>query len=130
MLVKRRKRKAGNKRCTPSKPLASGLLKGSPTATKTSSHKPVSSSHKPDSSSETEHPPATPASTTPSADKETLPPAPSPAPTPSDGLPSYMNGQQSGDGTYYSTGLGSCGLTNQDSDYIAAVSHLLFDTYP
>ncbi|KAG2366614.1 barwin-like endoglucanase, partial [Suillus spraguei] len=33
-------------------------------------------------------------------------------------------------GTYYETGLGACGVTNTDSDYIAAVSHLLFDAYP
>ena len=33
-------------------------------------------------------------------------------------------------GTYYATGLGACGITNTDSDYIAAVSHTLFDTYP
>jgi len=45
-------------------------------------------------------------------------------------LPSYMTGTQSGEGTYYGTGLGACGITNSDTDYIAAVSHLLFDTYP
>ncbi|OSD03599.1 hypothetical protein PYCCODRAFT_1451679 [Trametes coccinea BRFM310] len=44
--------------------------------------------------------------------------------------PSYMTGTQTGDGTYYSTGLGSCGITNQDSDHIVAVSHLLYDSYP
>ena len=32
--------------------------------------------------------------------------------------------------TYYSTGLGACGVTNTDTDYIAAVSHTLFDNYP
>ncbi|KIJ68365.1 hypothetical protein HYDPIDRAFT_146363 [Hydnomerulius pinastri MD-312] len=41
-----------------------------------------------------------------------------------------MIGTQSGQGTYYETGLGACGITNNDSQYIAAVSHLLFDTYP
>ncbi len=33
-------------------------------------------------------------------------------------------------GTYYATGLGSCGITNSDSDFIAAVSHELYDNYP
>ncbi|EDR15021.1 expansin family protein [Laccaria bicolor S238N-H82] len=32
-----------------------------------------------------------------------------------------------GQGTFYATGLGSCGITNKDTDYIAAVSHLLYD---
>ncbi|KAJ3511186.1 hypothetical protein NLJ89_g4241 [Agrocybe chaxingu] len=27
-------------------------------------------------------------------------------------------------------GLGACGIVNKDTDYIAAVSHLLFDNYP
>jgi hypothetical protein len=35
-----------------------------------------------------------------------------------------------GDITYYGTGLGACGITNVDTDYIAAASYLLFDTYP
>ncbi|KAL0957346.1 hypothetical protein HGRIS_014899 [Hohenbuehelia grisea] len=33
-------------------------------------------------------------------------------------------------GTFYSAGLGSCGVKNKDSDYIAAVSHLLYDAFP
>jgi len=41
-----------------------------------------------------------------------------------------MTGTQSGQGTYYETGLGACGITNNDSQYIAAASELLFDTYP
>ncbi|KAJ3568805.1 hypothetical protein NP233_g5484 [Leucocoprinus birnbaumii] len=41
-----------------------------------------------------------------------------------------MSGTQTGQGTFYSTGLGACGITNKDTDYIAAVSHDLFDTYP
>lgn len=64
--------------------------------------------------------------------------------------PSFMYGTQTGQGTFYastfnlhffllhhsfnnppfSAGLGSCGITNKDTDYIAAVSHLLYDTYP
>jgi len=44
--------------------------------------------------------------------------------------PSFMTGTQTGQGTYYGTGLGACGITNKDTDMIAAVSHLLYDTYP
>jgi len=41
-----------------------------------------------------------------------------------------MIGTQSGDGTFYSTGLGSCGITNNDGQNIVAVSHLLYDSFP
>ncbi|KAF9481356.1 hypothetical protein BDN70DRAFT_803471 [Pholiota conissans] len=64
--------------------------------------------------------------------------APAPAPTTkkpasSNGgsnLPSFMVGTQTGQGTFYATGLGACGITNKDTDHIAAVSHLLFDNFP
>lgn len=57
--------------------------------------------------------------------------SPSEKPTSSNGdLPSYMKGTQTGQGTFYGTGLGACGITNNDGQYIAAVSHLLFDTFP
>ncbi|KAH9982466.1 RlpA-like double-psi beta-barrel-protein domain-containing protein-containing protein [Lactifluus volemus] len=39
-------------------------------------------------------------------------------------------GEQDGDGTFYGTGLGACGVTNSDTDLIVAVAHELFDTYP
>ncbi|KAG2044768.1 RlpA-like double-psi beta-barrel-protein domain-containing protein-containing protein [Suillus americanus] len=52
-------------------------------------------------------------------------------PASSGGAPNgFLSGINAGQGTYYSTGLGACGITNKDSDYIAAVSHLLFDSYP
>jgi expansin (peptidoglycan-binding protein) len=41
-----------------------------------------------------------------------------------------MVGTQTGQGTFYSTGLGACGITNKDTDYIAAASHQLFDSFP
>ncbi|KHC41580.1 hypothetical protein W5O_03365 [Candida albicans Ca6] len=34
----------------------------------------------------------------------------------------------SGEGTFYSTGLGSCGITSTDSDFIVAISHELYDS--
>ncbi|KZP11439.1 hypothetical protein FIBSPDRAFT_186319 [Athelia psychrophila] len=36
---------------------------------------------------------------------------------------------ESGDGTYYTPGLGACGKTNSESDHIVAVSHAFFDDY-
>ncbi|KAG6888690.1 hypothetical protein C0995_006680 [Termitomyces sp. Mi166 len=47
-----------------------------------------------------------------------------------DSIPSFLNGTQTGQGTFYSTGLGACGIVNHDWDHIAAVSHLLFDAFP
>jgi hypothetical protein len=41
-----------------------------------------------------------------------------------------LAGTQSGQGTFYETGLGACGITNTDSDFICAVSEVLFDNYP
>ncbi|GAW04970.1 expansin family protein [Lentinula edodes] len=35
----------------------------------------------------------------------------------------------SGDGTYYDAGLGACGITNTDTDYIAAIGEDFFDQY-
>lgn len=35
----------------------------------------------------------------------------------------------SGEGTYYDTGLGACGITNVDTDFICAISKDLFDQY-
>jgi hypothetical protein len=32
--------------------------------------------------------------------------------------------------TYYTPGLGACGQSNTDTDYIVAVAHGTFDTYP
>ncbi|KAH9836381.1 plant expansin [Rhodofomes roseus] len=43
---------------------------------------------------------------------------------------SWLSGTQTGDATYYSTGLGACGIDNVDTDYIVAVSEHLFDNYP
>ncbi|KZP10947.1 hypothetical protein FIBSPDRAFT_1051053 [Athelia psychrophila] len=34
-----------------------------------------------------------------------------------------------GDGTFFETGLGACGVYNVDTDYIVAVSEALFDSY-
>ncbi|KAG8697102.1 hypothetical protein FRC09_008069 [Ceratobasidium sp. 395] len=52
-------------------------------------------------------------------------------PTPTSGSGGGSNGgTHTGQATFYGTGLGACGITNKDTDYIAAVSHLLFDSFP
>lgn len=45
----------------------------------------------------------------------------------STGTSQPSSGDHSGEGTFYSTGLGACGKTNQDTDYIVAVSHILYE---
>jgi len=45
-------------------------------------------------------------------------------------LANFFPGINRGDGTYYDTGLGACGITNSNSDLIVAVSHQLFDAVP
>ncbi|KAH8998968.1 expansin family protein [Lactarius hatsudake] len=47
-----------------------------------------------------------------------------------DAAADFLAGTQVGQGTWYNPGLGSCGITNSDTDYIAAVSHVLYDSYP
>lgn len=84
-----------------------------------------------------------PTASKPPANVEGAPPSvtsshkPTPTPTPthtsSPALPSGSGGNGVGfigEGTYYGTGLGACGITNNDDQLIAAVSHLMFDTFP
>ncbi|PPQ64402.1 hypothetical protein CVT26_002109 [Gymnopilus dilepis] len=138
------RRRQNTKKC---RQRPSSSVQGPPSATPSSSSVPVVV--KPTSTTHAAPPPSpTPPKETPT----TPPPAPSPtthakpAPSPttapakapssgntsgsSSNLPSFLVGTQTGDGTFYSTGLGACGITNKDTDYIAAVSHLLFDTFP
>ncbi|KAJ3829219.1 barwin-like endoglucanase [Lentinula raphanica] len=35
-----------------------------------------------------------------------------------------------GDGTYYTPGLGACGLTNDATQLVAAIGHQAFDSFP
>ncbi|KDQ59809.1 hypothetical protein JAAARDRAFT_33392 [Jaapia argillacea MUCL 33604] len=34
-----------------------------------------------------------------------------------------------GQGTFYEPGLGACGFTNSASDFVVAISHILYDSY-
>ncbi|KAJ6604748.1 RlpA-like double-psi beta-barrel-protein domain-containing protein-containing protein [Mycena vulgaris] len=43
----------------------------------------------------------------------------------------FYSGENTGEATYYNTGLGACGFTDSDStSYIAAMSVEIFDNYP
>jgi len=85
------------------------------------------------------HAPASPVPVAPVAH----PPAPAPttvatvesptsAPVVSDSTVESSTGSTvfSGQGTFYSAGLGSCGITNTDADFICAISHELYDSLP
>jgi len=50
-----------------------------------------------------------------------------PAPSPSTPVSSGGTGDHSGDGTYYATGLGSCGITSNDSEMVAALGFKTMD---
>lgn len=118
-------------------------------ASQSSSPAPQEPTPAPPASSPTPTPTPTPEPSTSSPAAPATTPASSSGSSSSDGgsYPSYMSGTQSGQGrqfsffawlsltsttlgTYYSTGLGACGITNNDGQRIAAVSHLLFDSYP
>ena len=91
--------------------------------------------------------PTTSAEPTSSPVKTTAASSAAASPTSSSGGDSGVSGTHTGDGvvyfltmlpdfslffiaTFYATGLGACGITNTDSDFIAAASHELFDTFP
>lgn len=75
--------------------------------------------------------PAPTTSKTPTPTTHQTTPTPTPSPTSGGGSSGGSTGAtHSGDGTFYGTGLGSCGITNKDTDFIAAVSHILYDSFP
>ncbi|KIP02690.1 hypothetical protein PHLGIDRAFT_284161 [Phlebiopsis gigantea 11061_1 CR5-6] len=41
-----------------------------------------------------------------------------------------ITGILSGQGTWYEQGLGACGFLENDSEFVVAIGHTLFDTYP
>ncbi|KZT30463.1 hypothetical protein NEOLEDRAFT_1126018 [Neolentinus lepideus HHB14362 ss-1] len=142
----RRLRKRANGRCkaSTSSPVASSTLVSSSAAASPSSVVNVAPSpslatssseavHTTSSTPKAPSPSETPVPTTTAAPKTTAKPtsqAPAPTSASSGNTPSFLIGTQTGQGTFYATGLGACGITNSDTDYIAAVSHLLFDTFP
>jgi hypothetical protein len=136
--VVRRKRN-NSKRCKASGSISSAL----PTATappENAGDKPPvfsSSATEAQTTATPEPPKETPTPEPPKATSSQAPPPPPPPAktTTKDAPPTPTNSGGSGevfsgDGTFYATGLGSCGITNSDTDFIAAVSHLLYDSWP
>lgn len=70
----------------------------------------------------------------PKVDTPPPPPSPQPAapapPPPSPNGSGFFAGLQSGQGTFYNTGLNACGHTDNDSDYIVALAPCIFDQFP
>jgi hypothetical protein len=71
-----------------------------------------------------------PATTTKDAAPKAAAATPEPKPAPQSDSGGFLSGDQTGQGTFYDTGLGACGITNKNTDFICAVSHELFDSFP
>ncbi|WAQ83869.1 hypothetical protein PtA15_4A318 [Puccinia triticina] len=71
--------------------------------------------------------PSTPKVEVPSTPKVEVPSTPL---TPKLEVPPIGLSTNSGDATYYGTGMGACGIVSNDNSMIAAASHLLFDSFP
>jgi len=86
----------------------------------------------PPSSSPSPSPSPSPLAITPASAllRPTTSQTPPPATTPSSGGGGGGGQTFSGDGTFYATGLGACGITNVDTDFIAAVAESQFDSFP
>ncbi|OMH83762.1 Papain inhibitor [Zancudomyces culisetae] len=59
-------------------------------------------------------------------------PAPAPAPAPQQTSPQPVNRLSesfSGDGTYYDVGLGACGITNSNEEFVAAINSPQYGVY-
>ncbi|KAI5123766.1 hypothetical protein M0805_000355 [Coniferiporia weirii] len=143
---KKLRRRSDSSRCIARS--SSAVSSSTPVPTSSTQAPAVGVAAGPSSSSSSSTPAPTPTPTPSSSKAEPAPSSSTPAPKPSssktsktEAAPSstaasggssesYLNGQQSGDGTFYAVGLGACGVTNVPSDKIAAVSHLLFDTFP
>ncbi|KAJ4465682.1 hypothetical protein C8J55DRAFT_248768 [Lentinula edodes] len=45
--------------------------------------------------------------------------------------PDFLEGEQIGwNAGFYAPGLGACGIVNTDTDFIVAMTHIVFDAYP
>jgi len=138
-----RKKRASNGRCgngssavppsssdTVESPLPSqlqGNQKKNPVPTSTSQD--PASTPTPQDSQPSSSIPAPEPSTSPSQHSPAPTPTTSPTPTPTSG--GNSNGQTyTGQGTYYDTGLGACGIVNTNTDFIAAAAKSFFDSYP
>ncbi|KAI6047570.1 RlpA-like double-psi beta-barrel-protein domain-containing protein-containing protein [Pisolithus marmoratus] len=132
-----RRKRSLNKRCAP-QPSTNGTATAvaTTTASATPSAVPMNVAPKPATSDTPSSPSSTPAAQeaiptpTPTPATSSAAPAATSSTSGSSSYPSYLVGTQSGQGTFYETGLGACGITNTDTQLIAAVSWELFDSYP
>jgi hypothetical protein len=120
----------------------------SPVPQTTNAPEPTTSTHQLSPTTHKQAPATTPKPAPTTSKKENSPTTTKESlPLPSLDLPNFLVGTQTGQGTFYSSvylnpfcdricllccsaGLGACGITNKDTDFIAAVSHLLFDVFP
>jgi len=75
-------------------------------------------------------PPSTPSPSPTPSPSTTTPQQQPPATTTSAAPPQSGSGTNTGQGTFFDTGLGACGITNTDADFICAISELRFDSFP
>lgn len=131
---RRRKRGLNQRRCSPK--TTTGLPETTPVES-TSSVAPsttpepeptTSSKAKAEATTTSSRAKYTKTSQTSQAPTKTSTPA-KPTATSDDDNSGSSSGTFTGQATYYDTGLGSCGITSSNSDYIVAVSHLLYDGF-
>ncbi|KAG9314428.1 RlpA-like double-psi beta-barrel-protein domain-containing protein-containing protein [Chiua virens] len=145
-----KRRRSLNKRCVPrpanattsAVPTSTNPINVAPVPSLQTSSPPGTSTPLPSSSapppttyqapSPTSEAPAPTTSDTPAPSPTTssTPPPAQTSSSSSSGNSGFLSGVQSGQGTFYSTGLGACGITNNDSQNIVAVGWQLFDNYP
>ncbi|TFK41083.1 RlpA-like double-psi beta-barrel-protein domain-containing protein-containing protein [Crucibulum laeve] len=129
------RKRANGKRCR-QRPASSSAVAAPTTTTPVANAAPEPTVEKPTTTTAAQEKPTTtdtPATTpkpSPTTTKAVETPKPATTQANNSNLPSFMVGTQTGQGTFYGTGLGACGIVNTDADFIAAVSHLLFDTFP
>lgn len=124
-------RKRAVKRCKGSSAPIPTPTESPSSSTPTPSQAPVNAGNAPPVFSSAPAPPPSPSpSPSPTSKKSTPAPAPTPSKASGGSTSGGGDGQtHSGDGTFYATGLGACGIVNQDTDFIAAIAHEFYDSY-
>jgi hypothetical protein len=114
-------KRQNSQKCRPA-PSSSSLVHAPSAIAELPKNSPPATTPKPSASSTStlqNQPPATPTTTS--------------TPTPPSGPPSGAGtggGPFHGQGTFFATGLGACGTTNTDTDFIVAVAESRFDSFP
>ncbi|CAE6492538.1 unnamed protein product [Rhizoctonia solani] len=129
---RRRKRGLNQRRCAPKTttglteaPSATSTSSVAPTTTSTPEPEPTTTQAAPTTSSKAKYTKTSETSEKPTKTSTSA----KPTATSDDDSGSSSGDSYTGQATYYGTGLGACGITSKDTDYIAAVSQLLFDGF-